>query len=324
MPRALITGISGQDGSYLSELLLEKGYEVHGIVKRTAIEDPSHGLWRLKPEAIEQLTLHVGSLESYPSLYECVGKAQPDEIYHLAACSFVSYSMEEEFSTLDVNLTGTHHLLSAAHANAPESRFYFAGSSEMFGNAKECPQNEDTPFNPRSVYGISKLAGYHLVRNFRENHNLKTCTGILFNHESPRRGFEFVTRKITSHVARIKLGMANSLELGNLDAQRDWGHSRDYVQAMWLMMQQEEMTDYVIATGISRTVRLFCEKAFAHVGLDYRDYVKTKDTLFRGSEIIPLQGDPGKANKELGWKATTSFDAMVAEMVDFDLVALGQ
>ena len=194
----------------------------------------------------------------------------------------------------------------------------------MFGNAKECPQNEDTPFNPRSVYGISKLAGYHLVRNFRENHNLKTCTGILFNHESPRRGFEFVTRKITSHVARIKLGMANSLELGNLDAQRDWGHSRDYVQAMWLMMQQKEMTDYVIATGISRTVRLFCEKAFAHVGLDYRDYVQTKDTLFRGSEMTPLQGDPAKANKELGWKAETSFDVMVAEMVDFDLVALGQ
>ena len=324
MPRALITGISGQDGSYLSELLLGKGYEVHGIVRRTAIEDPRHGLWRFSSDMINNLTLHVGSLESYPSLYECVGKAQPDEIYHLAACSFVSYSMEEEFSTLDINLTGTHHLLSATQANAPKCRFYFAGSSEMFGAARECPQNENTPFHPRSVYGISKLAGFHLVRNYRENHGLRACTGILFNHESPRRGFEFVTRKITSQAARIKLGLADSLQLGNLDAERDWGHSRDYVKAMWAMLQRDEPDDYVVSTGVSRSVRSFCERAFSHLNLDYRDYVKTKDEFFRASEMIPLRGDFGKAEKELGWKVETSFDEMIAEMVEADLAALQQ
>lgn len=322
MPRALITGISGQDGSYLSELLLKKGYEVHGIVRRSAIEDPRHGLRRLPSNLIDELTLHVGSLESYPSLQECVRKAQPDEIYHLAACSFVSYSMEEEFSTLDVNLKGTHHLLSATRQWTPECRFYFAGSSEMFGNATQCPQNELTPFQPRSVYGISKLAGYHLVRNYRENHGFTACTGILFNHESPRRGYEFVTRKITSHAARIKMGLADHLELGNLDAERDWGHSRDYVTAMWLMLQQEEPDDYVVATGTSRTVRSFCEKAFACVGLNYKDHVIIKDAFFRASENTPLRGDPSKAKKELGWEATTSFDQMVAEMVESDLTAL--
>ena len=322
MPRALITGISGQDGSYLSELLLSKGYEVHGIVRRTAIEDPRHGLWRFSSEMIDNITLHIGSLDSYPSLYDRVSKAKPDEIYHLAACSFVSYSMEEEFSTLDINLTGTHHLLSATKANAPNCRFYFAGSSEMFGDARECPQNENTSFHPRSVYGISKLAGFHLVRNYRENHGLRACTGILFNHESPRRGFEFVTRKITSQAARIKLGLANSLELGNLDAERDWGHSRDYVKAMWLMLQKEELDDYVISTGISHSVRCYCEKAFAHLDLDYRDYVKTKDNLFRASETTPLRGDSSKAEKELGWKPDTTFDQMIAEMVDADLADL--
>ncbi len=322
MPRALITGISGQDGSYLSELLLEKGYEVHGIVRRSAIEDPRHELRRLPIDLIEKLTLQVGSLESYPSLQECVRKAQPDEIYHLAACSFVGYSMEEEFSTLNINLTGTHHLLSAARQWAPECRFYFAGSSEMFGTAMECPQNENTPFQPRSVYGISKLAGFHLVRNCRENHELSACTGIMYNHESPRRGFEFVTRKITSYAARIKLGLTDRLELGNLDAERDWGHSRDYVKAMWLMLQQDELDDYVVATGTSRTVRSFCEKAFACVGLNYKDHVVTNQAFFRASEPMTLRGDCTKAMRELGWKAITSFDQMVAEMVETDLAEL--
>ncbi|MBL63817.1 MAG: GDP-mannose 4,6-dehydratase [Opitutae bacterium] len=324
MPRALITGISGQDGSYLSELLLDKGYEVHGVVRRSAIENPHHELWRLPRESLDQITLHVGDLESYPSLQSCVRKSQPDEIYHLAACSFVSYSMEEEFSTLNVNLTGTHHLLSAIKQWAPESRFYFAGSSEMFGNAIQSPQNEQTPFNPRSVYGISKLAGFHLVRNFRERHGLKTSTGILFNHESPRRGFQFVTRKITSYAARIKLGLADSLELGNLDAERDWGHSRDYVKAMWMMLQESEPDDYVVATGVSRTVRMFCEKAFARVGLDYREFVKTNDSLFRVAETTPLLGDATKAKENLGWEAESCFDEMVVEMVDSDLAALSK
>ena len=322
MKKALITGISGQDGSYLSELLLKKGYEVHGIVRRSAIEDPRHELRRLPKDLIDEVTLHVGSLESFMSLQECVRKAQPDEIYHLAARSFVSYSMEEEFSTLDVNLKGTHHLLSATRAWAPECRFYFAGSSEMFGSATHCPQNELTPFKPRSIYGISKLAGFHLVRNYRENHHLQACTGILFNHESPRRGYEFVTRKITSHVARIKLGLADHLELGNLDAERDWGHSCDYVEAMWLMLQQEKPADYVVATGTSRTVRSFCEKAFSCVGLNYQDHVVIKDAFFRPSEDIPLRGDPSKAKNELGWEAKTSFDQMVTEMVESDLAAL--
>ena len=322
MRRALITGISGQDGSYLSELLLEKGYQVHGFVRRTTIENPRHRFNRLPDDLIQNLILHVGSLESYPSLQECVRKAQPDEIYHLAACSFVSYSMEEEFSTLNLNLTGTHHLLSAASQWVPQSRFYFAGSSEMFGSATECPQTEKTPFQPRSVYGISKLSGYHLVRNYRANHGLHACTGILFNHESPRRGFEFVTRKITNGVARIKMGLDNHLELGNLDAERDWGHSRDYVHAMWLMLQQEKPKDYVVATGIPHSVRTFCKLAFGHAGLDYKDYVVTNETFFRASESIPLIGNPKLAETDLGWKAETSLENMICEMVDADLADL--
>jgi GDPmannose 4,6-dehydratase len=251
--RALITGITGQDGSYLAELLLERGYEVHGMVRRVALEAPEHRLWRLK-NVLDRITLHSGSLESYASIFSVVENLKPDECYHLAAQSFVSYSFEDAFSTLDANINGTLHLLSAIKERSPRTRFYFAATSEMFGLVTESPQNEDTPFHPRSPYGISKVAGFHLVRNYREAHGLFACDGILFNHESPRRGFEFVTRKITSAVARIKAGREQQVRLGNLDAQRDWGFAGDYVEAMWMMLQEDEPNDYVIATGIAMMV----------------------------------------------------------------------
>jgi GDPmannose 4,6-dehydratase len=316
--KALITGITGQDGSYLAELLLSKGYEVHGIVRRVAIEDPLHRLWRLR-HIIDKITLHSGSLESYASIFNVVEEVSPDECYHLGAQSFVSYSFEDEFTTIYSNINGTHYLLSAIKRKAPGCRFYFAGSSEMFGQAKTTPQNEDTPFRPRSPYGISKLAGFELTRNYREAYGLFTACGILFNHESPRRGHEFVTRKITSHAALIKLGKAKEIILGNLDAQRDWGHARDYVIAMWRMLQQDLPDDYVIATGTSRSVREFLDKAFRLVGLDYHDYLKTDKDFYRPSEINVLCGNASKAKKILGWQQTVSFDQLVDEMVKGDL-----
>jgi GDPmannose 4,6-dehydratase len=270
--RALITGITGQDGSYLGELLLAQGYEVHGIVRRVALEDPDHRLSRLGG-ILPRLKLHAASLESFASIHRVVHQVHPDECYHLAAQSFVSYSFDDEFSTLNINIDGTHFLLAAIRALAPECRFYFAGSSEMFGLAEEAPQNERTRFHPRSSYGISKVAGFHLARNYREAYGLHASSGILFNHESPRRGFEFVTRKITAGVARILAGRSGELRLGNLDAQRDWGHAREYVPAMWQMLQQSQPDDYVVATGECHSVREFADVAFSHAGLDYRRYV---------------------------------------------------
>src|SRR5829696_1874960 len=263
--KAIISGITGQDGSYLAEFLLERGYEVHGIVRRVAIEDPEHRFWRIK-NVLNEVNLHPASLESYPSVFRVMSNVQPDEIYHLAAQSFVSYSFEDEFSTLNTNINGTHYLLSACREAAPHARYYFAGSSEMFGESGISPQCESTPFHPRSAYGISKVAGFDLTRNYREAYDLHASSGILFNHESPRRGFEFVTRKITHNVARIKRGLAKELRLGNLDAKRDWGHAKDYVHAMWLMLQQDTPDDYVVATGETHTVREFCELAFGEVG----------------------------------------------------------
>ena len=269
--KALITGITGQDGSYLAELLLSKGYEVHGLVRRVALEDPSHRLQRL--EAVrERVVLHPASLESFASLFKVVSEVQPDECYHLAAQSFVSYSFDDEFSTFNTNINGTHFLLAALRQLTPGCRFYFAGSSEMFGKVAEVPQREETRFHPRSTYGISKVCGYELTRNYREAYNAFAVNGILFNHESPRRGYEFVTRKITSGVARIAAGQVKKLPLGNLEACRDWGHAREYVQAMWLMMQQDQPDDYVVATGETHSVREFCELAFATMDLDYRDW----------------------------------------------------
>lgn len=319
---ALITGITGQDGSYLAELLLEKGYIVHGTVRRVALQDPEHRLSRLQ-HLRGRLKLHAASLESYPSIYQTVAEIKPDECYHLAAQSFVSYSFDDEFSTLNTNINGTHYLLSAIKNLAPQCRFYFAGSSEMFGHATEAPQNENTHFHPRSSYGISKVAGFDLTRNYREAYSLYASSGILFNHESPRRGFEFVTRKITSGVARILAGKSDKLPLGNLEAKRDWGHAREYVEAMWMMLQQPRPDDYVIATGVTHSVRDFVDRAFSHAGLDYRKYVVGDPELFRPAEVNLLLGDSSKARAELGWKNQIGFEELVREMVEADCQALG-
>jgi len=316
--KALITGITGQDGSYLSELLLEKGYEVHGVVRRVALEQPLARMWRIR-HILDKIHIHSASMESYASIFDIVSDVKPDECYHLAAQSFVSYSFEDEFSTINTNLNGTHYVLSAIKRQAPKCRFYFAASSEMFGNVKESPQNESTPFHPRSPYGISKMAGFELTRNYREAYALFALSGILFNHESPRRGAEFVTRKITSAAARIKLGLDKEIRLGNLEARRDWGHSKDYVRAMWLMLQHQEPEDFVIATGKSHSVRDFLETAFSCVGLDYHDYLAIDKDLYRPSEVNVLQGDASKARRKLGWEPTVSFEDLVKEMVESDL-----
>ena len=318
MKKALITGITGQDGSYLAKLLLERGYEVHGIVRRVALEHPEARMWRIR-HLLDQIHIHSGSIDSYASIFNIISELKPDECYHLAAQSFVSYSFEDEFSTINTNLNGTHYVLSAIKRQAPECKFYFAASSEMFGNVNETPQNEETRFRPRSPYGISKMAGFELTRNYREAYGLFALSGILFNHESPRRGAEFVTRKITSAVAKIKLGIENEIRLGNLDARRDWGHARDYVKAMWLMLQQDEPEDFVIATGKSRSVREFLETAFSYVELDFNDYLLMDEQLYRPSEVNILQGDASKAHQKLQWVPETSFEDLVREMVDSDM-----
>jgi len=320
--RALITGITGQDGSYLAEFLLAKGYEVHGIVRRVALEDPEHRLSRLA-DVVDRLHLHAASLESYASIHQVIDKVRPEECYQLAAQSFVSYSFDDEFSTLNANINGTHFLLAALKNLARDCRFYFAGSSEMFGHADEAPQNENTRFHPRSTYGISKVAGFDLTRNYREAYQMHCSSGILFNHESPRRGYEFVTRKITSGVARIRAGKSKELRLGNLEAKRDWGHAREYVTAMWRMLQQSAPDDYVIATGETHSVREFAELAFSHAGLDYRDFVAPDAALHRPAEVNLLLGDASKAKAKLGWQFQIHFEELVREMVEADCRALG-
>jgi GDPmannose 4,6-dehydratase len=286
-----------------------------------AIEDPEHRLWRIL-HFRDRLHLHAASLESLPSIYRVFQAVKPDECYHLAAQSFVAYSFEDEFSTLNANINGTHYVLAALRDCAPDCRFYFAASSEMFGKTSQVPQNELTPFHPRSAYGISKVAGFHLTRNYREAYGIKAFSGILYNHESPRRGFEFVTRKITSHAARIKLGLAKEVRLGNLDARRDWGHAREYVRAMWLMLQQDEPEDYVIASGEQHTVREFAEVAFAHLGLDYRNHVVVDSQFLRPADVETLQGDTAKARQKLGWTYKGTFENLVEEMVEADLARL--
>jgi len=337
--KALITGITGQDGSYLAELLLDKGYEVHGIARRLAIEDPSHRLNRIK-HILDDVKLHSGTLENYSRFIEIFDDIKPDECYHLAAQSFVYESFEDGFSTMDMNIKGVQHALSALHKKAPECKFYFAASSEMFGKVEESPQTEKTPFHPRSPYGISKTTGFDLTRNYREAYDIFACSGILFNHESPRRGFEFVTRKIVNGLVEIKLGLEDSLSLGNLDAKRDWGFAGDYVEAMWLMLQQEKPEDYVIATGETHTVREFVEKTsekldimihWGKEGINERGYdstgneiIKINPKFYRPAEVDLLIGDASKAKRELGWKPKTNFDGLVEMMVEADLERLSK
>ena len=318
MKKALITGITGQDGSYLAEFLLNRNYEVHGLVRRVAFEDPEHRLWRIK-HILDKITLHSGSLESYASVFNIVEKIKPDECYHLGAQSFVSYSFDDEFSTINTNINGALYVLFAIKQRAPKCKFYFAGSSEMFGLVKETPQNEDTHFHPRSPYGISKAAGFYATQNYREAYNIFACSGIFFNHESPRRGFEFVSRKISMGVARIKAGLAKQLRLGNLEARRDWGYAPDFVEAMWLMLQQSEPDDYVVATGETHSVREFVEAAFNHVGLNWRDHVIKDEKFYRPSEVHILCGDYSKAKKKLGWGPKVKFKELVKIMLEADM-----
>jgi len=316
--KVLITGITGQDGSYLAEFLLSKGYEVHGMVRHMASEYLEHRFWRIR-HLLPELDIHGASLESYASLCKVLQDVQPDECYHLAAQSYVSYSFEDEFSTLRTNIQGTHDLLAALKQFAPECKFYFAGSSEMFGKAESSPQNESTPFHPRSTYAISKVAGFHLCRYYREAYGIFISTGILYNHESPRRGSEFVTRKITTQVAKIKLGLAKELRLGNIEARRDWGHAREYVEAMWLMLQQPHAEDFVIATEDNHSVREFCEVAFSHAGLNYLDWVKVDPELYRPADVESLIGNCSKARQILGWRSKVSWKDLSHEMVEADL-----
>jgi GDPmannose 4,6-dehydratase len=323
MKRALITGISGQDGSYLAEYLLEKGYEVHGIVRRVALEAPRERLSRIY-SIRARLHLHTGALENYASLFNIIARVRPEEIYHLGAQSFVSASFEDGFSTCQTNIDGTHYMLSAARELVPDCRFYFAGSSEMFGNTTESPQSETSPLLPRSAYGISKVAGFHFARNYREAYGMHVCTGILYNHESPRRGMEFVTRKITHQAARIRCGLDREIRLGNLDAYRDWGHAREYVKAMWRMLQHDTPDDFVIATGVKHSVREFLYAACAVAGIDPEGSVVIDRELLRPAEVDILQGDASKAKRVLGWSYDLAFEDLVREMVESDIDLVSQ
>jgi GDPmannose 4,6-dehydratase len=297
------------------------GYEVHGIVRRVALEDPGRRVGRIA-DLLGKVIIHPASLESYPSIFHVVSQFDFDECYHLAAQSFVAESFADGFSTMNTNINGTHYMLAALRELRPKCRFYFAGSSEMFGKVRETPQRENTPFHPRSPYGISKVAGFDLTRNYREAYGMYCVGGILFNHESPRRGYEFVTRKITSAVAQIKLGLVSELRLGNLEARRDWGHAADYVRAMHLMLQQPEPDDYVVATGETHSVREFCELAFAEAGLNYEEYVKTDERFYRPAEVDLLIGDSTRARNILGWQPKYTFQELVVEMVREDLRAV--
>jgi GDPmannose 4,6-dehydratase len=317
MTRALITGITGQDGSYLAELLLEKGYEVHGIVRRAS----STNYWRIE-HLLDRIHLHPADLLDQLSLIKVIDQVRPRELYNLAAMSFVPASWDQPMLTGEFNAQGVTRVLEAIRQVDTTIRFYQASSSEMFGKVREVPQTELTPFYPRSPYGVSKVYGHYITVNYRESYDLFAVSGILFNHESPRRGLEFVTRKVTDGVARIKLGLADSVGLGNLDARRDWGFAGDYVKAMWLMLQQDRADDYVIATGHAHSVRDLVQVAFAHVGLDWQKYVKQDPRYLRPAEVDLLIGDPARAGSVLGWTPSVDFEQLVRMMVDADVERL--
>ncbi len=317
--KALITGITGQDGSYLAELLLEKGYEVHGLVRRSS----SFNTWRID-HVREQLVLHYGDLVDQNSLVRTLEAVQPEEVYNLAAQSHVKVSFEMPEYTTDATAMGVLRVLDAVRDLDLKTRVYQAGSSEMFGLVQETPQTEKTPFHPRSPYACSKVFGHWMAVNYRESYDMHVSNGILFNHESPRRGENFVTRKITMGVAAIKQGRAKELRLGNLDARRDWGFARDYVEVMWRMLQQDAPDDYVIATGETHSVREFCEEAFSYVGLDWKDFVQVDPKYFRPAEVDMLLGDASKARRVLGWEPKVTFTELAHMMVDADLEAEGR
>jgi len=319
--KALITGITGQDGSYLAELLLSKGYEVHGIIRRASTFNTSRleHLYTDPHTREAALKLHYGDLSDASALARLIGRITPDEIYNLAAQSHVRVSFDNPEYTTDITATGAVRLLEAIRETGIKPRFYQASSSEMFGKAREIPQRETTPFYPRSPYGCAKVYAYWITVNYRESYGLFACNGILFNHESPRRGETFVTRKITRAVAHIVTGLQDKLYLGNLEAKRDWGYAREYVEAMWLMLQQAKPDDYVVATGESHSVREFLEAAFAHAGLDWRKYVEIDPNYYRPTEVDLLVGDASKAKKQLGWEPKTKFNDLVKLMVDADM-----
>lgn len=319
MKRALITGITGQDGSYLAEFLLAKGYEVFGLVRRSSTVN----FERIR-QIQDQIQILSGDLLDQNSLSAALNRAKPDEVYNLGAQSFVPASFEQPLLTGEITALGVTRLLEAIRTADPKIRFYQASTSELFGKVRETPQTENTPFYPRSPYGVAKLYAHWITINFRESYNLFACAGILFNHESPRRGLEFVTRKITHGVARIKLGLDRELRLGNLEARRDWGFAGDFVEAMWLMLQQERPEDFVIATGEDHTIREFCQVAFSRAGLHWEDHVVVDEKFFRPAEVQALRGDSSKAFKELGWRPQVSFEELVGMMVDRDLEMVGQ
>jgi len=319
MPTALITGITGQDGSYLAELLLKKGYNVVGVARRSSTVTSE----RIK-HILDDITVVQGDLQDQGSLLSLLEEHKPTEVYNLAAQSFVPTSWNQPALTGDVTAIGVTRLLEAIRFVDPTIRFYQASSSEMFGKVLEVPQKESTPFYPRSPYGVAKMYGHWITINYRESFNIFATSGILFNHESPRRGLEFVTRKITDSVARIKLGLAKELRLGNLEAQRDWGFAGDYVEAMWLMLQQDQADNYVIGTGETHAVREFCEIAFSHVGLDYKDFVVQDEKFYRPAEVDLLVSDPSKARNALRWEPSVSFNDLVTMMVDSDMARLKQ
>ncbi len=318
-PRALITGITGQDGSYLAEFLLAKGYDVHGMVRRSS-EEKFERIAHIR----DRVTLHQGDLLDQYSITSALAKVEPNEVYNLAAQSFVPTSWSQPLLTGEFTALGVTKMLEAIRHTSPATRFYQASSSEMFGRVRETPQTEDTPFYPRSPYGVAKVYGHFITVNYRESFGLFAVSGILFNHESPRRGLEFVTRKVTDGVARIRLGLTDKLRLGNLDAKRDWGFAGDYVEAMWLMLQGDEARDYLVATGETHTVRELCQVAFARADLDWQKHVVIDPAFIRPAEIDILVGDPSKARKELGWQPKVTFRGLIDRMVDADLERLSR